>query len=142
MMRKLLAIGALTLALAGCSAPPAAEPTPTPTPEPISAETTCTQYSETTGTLLMNAAHEFQLGITTEAKREEMIADAYAKLRDVEVEPGSELDSRLETLEAFSLDEYPRTLGPEDAWGDAVNDLRLSCEAAGAEFYVNVWNGG
>ena len=140
MKRKLLAIGALTLALAGCTASPAAEPAPSPSVEPISAETTCTQYSNTTGTLLRNAASDFELGLTTEAEREQMIADAYAKLRAVEVEPGSELETRLTALEEFPLEDYPRTISPEGPWMDAVAALQLSCENAGAEFYVNVWN--
>jgi len=144
MKRKLLAIGALTLALAGCAATPPAEPAPTatltPAAEPITAETTCTQYSNTTGSLLRNAASDFDLGLTTEAEREEMIADAFAKLRAVEVEPGSELETRLTALEEFPLEDYPRTVSSEGAWTDAVAALQLSCENAGAEFYVNVWN--
>ena len=138
--RIFLGIGVLGLALTGCTAAPAAEPSPTPTVEPISAETTCTQYSNTTGSLLRNASSDFDLGLTTEVEKEEMIADAYAKLRAVEAEPGSELDDRLTALEEFPLEDYPRTLSPEGAWSDAVAALQLSCENAGAEFYVNVWN--
>jgi len=140
MKRNLLAIGALTLALAGCAAPPAVQPTPTLTLEPVTAEETCTQYSNTTGSLLRNASSDFDLGLTTEAEREAMIADAYAKLRAVEVEPGSELEDRLTVLAEFPLEDYPRTLSPEGPWAEAVSALQLSCESAGAEFYVNVWN--
>jgi len=142
MKRNMLVIGALTLALAGCAAAPTPEPSPTPTVEPITAETTCTQYGNTTGTLLVNAWNQQQLGIITDAEREVAVADAWDKLRVIKVQPGSELEDRITALQEFTVDELPRDYHGSPEWAEAVAALQTSCTDAGAELAINIWNGG
>jgi len=113
-----------------------------PTVEPISAEETCTQYSNTTGTLLYNAWNQFNLGITTDAERESAIADAHAKLQLVEVEPGSELETDLRALREFAVNDLPRDFGVGTDWGTAEAALAATCTESGTELFVNAWNGG
>lgn len=142
MKRKLLAIAVLTTVLTGCTAAPAPEPSSSLTLEPISAEATCTQYSKTTGTLLYNAWNQYQLGITTEAERDAAILDAHTTLLAIEVEPGSELETDLAALQAFSADDLPRDLESGTEWHTIETALAETCVEAGTELFVNAWNGG
>jgi hypothetical protein len=133
----------LILALAGCTA---ATPTPEPTPEPIAAEESCAQFDDVQ-TILVNAQGARRDERMEEQEYQGWLRLAARALSRIDVQPGTDVATALQHAQdaapAVKLGAVASSgINESTAWFEAVDEVRLACEASGVELAVERFVGG
>jgi len=139
-----LALVVCAAALTGCTtAPPAPDADPVPTVEPISAEETCTQWSNVVLTPIANAEVAFREDRMTQQELDGVARLAVNSLATLDVEKGTDVYLAIEA--ARTADGSNIAAGDEpvsEEWRAANKGVQAACEAEGFDVYVNMWTGG
>jgi len=141
----LVLLGCAT-ALAGCTAPPPVDspvPDPVATVEPISAEETCTQWSNVVLTPIANAEVAFAEDRMTQQELDGVARLAVNSLAMLDVEKGTDVYLAIEA--ARTADDTNIAKGEQpvsDEWHAANKGVQAACEAEGFDVYVTMWTGG
>jgi len=134
----------VTFALAGCTAaPPPPAPEPVATADPISAEETCTQWSNVVLTPIANAEVAFAEDRVTQQELDGVAKLAVSSLAMLDVEKDTDIYFAIEA--ARTADDTNIAAGDEpvsEEWRAANKGVQEACEAEGFDVYVNMWTGG
>jgi len=145
MNRYALVLPVLLLGLAGCTAAPepAPEPAPVASVEPISAEETCTQWSNVVLTPIANGEVAFSEDRISQQELDGVARLAVNALGTLDVEKGTDVYLAIEA--ARTADDTNIAAGEQpvsDEWRAANKGVQAACEAEGFDVYVNMWTGG
>lgn len=145
MNRYALVFPVLLLALAGCTAAPEPAPAPAPvaTVEPISAEETCTQWSNVVLTPIANGEVAFREDRISQQELDGVARLAVNALATLDVEKDTDVFLAIEA--ARTADDTNIAAGEQpvsDEWRAANKGVQAACEAEGFDVYVNMWTGG
>jgi hypothetical protein len=142
-MKRLVAIAALTSALAGCSAAPDPEPTPEVTAAVIPAEKPCKLFSELVLSPIANGEVAFNDGRATRQELDGFYRLGAFALTSLEAQPGTGVADALATAQSLNQVETTYMFDPTTPeWADAVDGVANACAAEGFEVFVNMWSGG